>query len=97
MHKFSFKTVRKVLLTEKAYRLAGAENTYLFEVDVSADKKQIKASIEDIYEVKVASVRTLVRRGKIKRQRIAAGKRPNTKKAYVTLPKGQTLPVYEEG
>ena len=95
MREASFNTIRKVLLSEKAYSLSGSQNTYMFEVAIGVDKRQVKAAVEDIYSVKVAAVHTLIRRGKVKRQKAGSGKRPNIKKAYVTLKKGQTLPIYE--
>lgn len=96
MQEKSFKTVRTALLTEKAYKLAAEENTYLFLVDLKSKKDEIRRAIEDIYDVRVANVRTLVQRGKMKKQRTGGGKRPNTKKAYITVAKGESLPVYEE-
>lgn len=96
MKKKSFITIRKALLTEKAYAMAAEKHTYMFAVDLHSTKDDIKSAIEEIYAVKVETVRTLIQRGKVKKQRSGAGKRPNTKKAYVTVAAGQSLPVYEE-
>lgn len=92
----SFRTLKKVLVTERAYALANEQHTYVFSVDIDATKPQIADAILDVYGVKPVSVRTAIVRGKTKRTRFKIGKRPNSKKAFVTVPDGKTLPVYEE-
>ena len=96
MKEKSYKTIEKVLVTEKAYEQAAEKNTYIFSVNLKADKADIANAVEDIYGTKVERVRTSILRGKVKRTRSGLAKRPNRKKAYVTVAKGQTLPVYEE-
>lgn len=82
--------------TEKSYRLATAQNTYVFNVPLSANKQQIVAAVEAEYDgTKVASVKTAVQSGKA--VRFSRGKnrypgttnRKDTKKAYVTLSEGE--------
>lgn len=71
------------------------ENTYAFQVGLKANKVEIKRAIERFYGVRVRTVRTLVVRGKMKRFGRRMAKRPNWKKAYVTLHDGQNINVYE--
>ena len=81
-----------MLRTEKGSRIVPL-NKYLFWVDTVANKIEIKKAIEDIYKVKVASVNTMIMRGKIKRVRYATGKTPDWKKAVVTLREGSKIDV----
>ncbi len=67
-----------------------------FRVDKKANKTAIKAAIEEIFNVKVASVRTINYEGKIKRRGRLEGRRPSWKKAYVTLRKGEPIVDYAE-
>ncbi|MAE71573.1 MAG: 50S ribosomal protein L23 [Gemmatimonadetes bacterium] len=83
------------LLTEKGTHIKETENKYLFEVAVKANKIQIKRAIEEIFDVRVKKVATMNRLGKMKRVRIKAGRRPNWKKAIVTLAEGHTLEFFE--
>ena len=66
-----------------------------FEVDLDANKVQIRQAIEKVFGVRVASVRTQIVRGKMKRLRRSFGKRPNWKKAVVTLREGDTIELFE--
>lgn len=67
-----------------------------FRVDRKAGKKDIKQAVEDIFNVKVAAVRTVNYEGKMKRRGRIEGRRPNWKKAYVTLKKGEPMVDYAE-
>jgi len=67
-----------------------------FRVDRKAGKKDIKQAIEEIFNVKVAAVRTVNYEGKMKRRGRQEGRRPNWKKAYVTLKKGEQMVDYAE-
>ncbi len=69
----------------------------VFQVKKNASKNQIKEAVEGIFEVKVDRVRTANFRGKIKRQGRYSGRRPNWKKAYVTLKPGQKTIEFFEG
>ena len=72
------------VLTEKSYD-GIADKKYAFEVKITANKIEIKKAVEAIFGVKVESVNTVREIGKIKRQGRTQGRRPERKKAYVTL------------
>ena len=86
----------KPVLTEKSYEVIGGK-TYVFIVNKKAGKTEIKQAIETIFEgVKVERVNTLNRLGKIKRQGRFEGRRPSTKKAYITLTKdSKTIEAFD--
>ena len=88
----SYDIIRRPIITEKA-TLASENNTIAFEVSIKSTKKQIKGAIENLFNVKVDSVNTLIVKGKVKRFRGKLGKRRNLKKAYVTLVEGNTIDV----
>ena len=79
---------------ENSDRKAGQVLT--FKVDKKASKPAIKAAIEEIFNVKVATVRTLHYDGKVKKRGRIEGRRPAWKKAYVTLRKGEPMVDYAE-
>jgi large subunit ribosomal protein L23 len=86
--------IQSVLLTEKATLLSEKLNKYVFRVPPSANKLQIKRAIEVIFKKKVADVNTANYAGKKKRERRADfGRRPNWKKAIVTLKDGEKLDI----
>ena len=74
------------VLTEKSYDDITVKK-YTFIVDKRATKKQIKDAVQSVFGVKVKSVNTLRQIGKVKRQGYTKGRRPETKKAFVTLTK----------
>jgi len=86
--------ILRPLLTEKSALATEAKNTYAFEVGGDATKIEIKEAVERLFEVRVAHVRTLIVRGKLKRFGRHFGKRPNWKKAYVTVEGDAVLNVY---
>jgi large subunit ribosomal protein L23 len=88
--------VRRALVTEKGTQIREVANQYLFEVDPRANKLQIKKAIEAIFSVKVDNVRTLRMKGKEKRLGVHVGRRPNWKKAIITLKKGQNIELFEQ-
>jgi large subunit ribosomal protein L23 len=67
-----------------------------FKVDKKATKTEIKGAVEEIFNVKVAAVRTVQYEGKMKRRGRIEGRRPSWKKAYVTLRKGEPMVDYAE-
>ncbi len=80
------------LVTEKS--TMGSENNQItFRVPLSATKPQIKIAIEHLFKVKVNAVNTLRQKGKIKRFRGKLGKRPDYKKAIVSLAEGEMIDV----
>ena len=87
--------IRRALQTEKS-SLMMAENKYVFEVDRRAGKSEIKKAVETLFKVEVAEVRTMTVRGKIKRMGRFSGKRPDWKKAIVTLVEGNSIDLVGE-
>lgn len=80
----SWDIIRKPVITEKS--MSGMEaRKYTFLVHVDADKTMIKNAVEEVFDVKVASVKTQNRLGKDKRVGVHLGKRADTKKAVITL------------
>ncbi|MBR0421898.1 MAG: 50S ribosomal protein L23 [Clostridia bacterium] len=82
--KSAYDIVKAPILTEKSYDYI-AHRVYTFEVAKSANKIEIAKAVEEIFDVKVQSVHTVNKLGKIKRQGRFEGRRPSTKKAYVKL------------
>lgn len=70
-------------------------NKYVFEVDLGAGKIEIKRAVEDRFKVHVLSIRTIVLPGKIKRMGRFSGRRPDRKKAVVTLAKDEKIELFE--
>jgi large subunit ribosomal protein L23 len=89
--------IRRPLITEKTSLMREDGRTIVFQVAPNANKIQIKHAIEKLLGAKVASVRTSISHGKIKRQGRYAGQRPDWKKAYVTLREGEKMPEFLEG
>lgn len=84
------------IVSEKSY--AALElNTYTFLVDKRANKTEIKEAVQAIWDVRVVSVNTMNRRGKLKRRRFTQGKRPDEKRAIVTLADGDSIEIFETG
>ncbi len=94
--KSPYDIIKKPVLTEKSYADM-AEKKYTFQVDVRANKTEIKQALESIFEgVKIASVNTMRTLGKIKRQGRYQGRTPEVKKAIVTLKKdSKPIPFFE--
>ena len=87
-----YDVIRKPIITEKA-TMASDAGAVVFEVAIDANKPQIKAAVEALFNVKVKAVNTTVTKGKVKRFRGQLGKRRDVKKAYVTLMDGNTIDV----
>jgi len=83
------------VVSEKSYDLASANNTYTFIVDPRTNKTEIRQAIETIFDVKVVSVNTMIRKGKRKRTGNVIGRRKSTKRALVTLASGDSIDVFE--
>jgi len=85
------------VVSEKSYALMEA-GVYTFKVLPTASKPQIKAAVQEIFGVKVDKVNTLNRQGKRKRNRktFTYGKRPDTKRAIVTLAAGETIDLFQD-
>ena len=87
--------VKRPLFTEKGALLKEGENKILVEVNTDANKIDIKKAVEEIFKVKVDKVATINTTGKWKRQGKSIGKRPDRKKAIITLKKGEKLEFIE--
>lgn len=88
--------IKGPVLTEKSYDQI-PQKKYTFSVDVDAHKTEIKAAIEQIFGVKVDKVNTTRKMGKMKRQGRTQGRRPEVKKAIVTLKKDSKGIEFFEG
>lgn len=84
------------LMTERSTISKEKHNQYFFEVVPNATKPDIRRAIEEIFKVKVVSVRTMNVRGKMRRFGRSEGKRPDWKKAIVTLGEGQKIDLVEQ-
>ena len=88
--------ILRPVLTEKSYATI-SDKKYVFEVEKTANKTEIKEAVEKIFSVKVESVNTLRTLGKIRRQGRTQGRTPEIKKAYVTLKKDSKPIEFFEG
>ena len=87
--------VKRPLITEKSERGREAAQQYSFEVHRDATKIQVKTAVEKLFAVHVTAIRTSIARGKNKRVGKNIGRRPNWKKAVVTLKQGETISLFE--
>jgi large subunit ribosomal protein L23 len=86
---------RPIVLTEKAAR-SKTDNKVVFEVALEANKIEIRQAVEALFSVKVVDVSTLVQRGKVKKVGRRTFKKPNWKKAVVTLKAGDDIQFFSE-
>lgn len=84
--------IRAPLITEKS-TMASEHNQVVFKVMLNASKPEIRAAVEQLFKVKVKAVNTLRQTGKVKRFRGIKGKRPDYKKAIVSLEEGHSIDV----
>jgi large subunit ribosomal protein L23 len=89
--------LRRPLVTEKTTVLREDGRTLVFEVARGANKIDVRRAVEQLLGSKVANVRTALTHGKVKRQGRFVGRRPDWKKAYVTLREGEKLPEFLQG
>jgi large subunit ribosomal protein L23 len=89
--------IRGPLITEKQDKAREKHHQYSFLVDRAADKQAIARAVQELFKVHVEGVRTSVVRGKVKRVGRSLGKRPNYKKAIVTLRQGDKIELFEGG
>ncbi len=92
--KFAHDILRKPLISEKSMSLTEG-NKYTFIVDPRANKTEIKKAVEEIFKVKVLKVNTIRVKGKQVRRRNIVGRKPETKKAVVTLHPGDKIEIFE--
>ena len=86
-----YEVIRRPLITEKTTALKETQRSLCFEVHRDASKPEIKKAVESLFGVKVADVRVANMHGKVKRQGRFAGRRPDWKKAFVVLKKGEKM------
>jgi large subunit ribosomal protein L23 len=88
----AYDVILSPVVTEKS-TMGSEHNQVTFRVPVGATKPEIKAAIEALFKVKVKAVNTVRRQGKLKRFRGFLGKRPDFKKAIVSLAEGHSIDV----
>ncbi|AJF07237.1 50S ribosomal protein L23 [Geoalkalibacter subterraneus] len=86
--------IGKPLITEKTSLQKEMGQVVAFEVARNANKIEIKQAVEQAFDVKVKKVNTALMAGKVKRRGLVIGKRPNWKKAYVTLEEGSNIDFF---
>ena len=84
----------KPLVTEKSTHLQTTRNAYAFEVNKDANKHQIKAAVEKLYNVKVADVRTMNRKGKPRRTKFKVTHTGEWKRAIVVLDENSKIELF---
>jgi len=87
--------VRGPVITEKGTLVGEIGNQVVFRVHPEASKIEIRHAVETLFKVKVTKVRTARQLGKVRRVGRWAGRRPNWKKAYVTLAEGSRIDFFE--
>ena len=88
-----YDVIRAPRVSEKTARLQEVSNQYVFEVATTATKADVKAAVEQIFDVKVAAVNVVNVKGKAKAFKNRMGRRGDWRKAYVKLAEGQTIDV----
>ena len=92
-----FQIIKSPHISEKSAVLGDSANQAVFQVASDANKAEIKAAVEQLFSVKVATVRTANMKGKTKRQGVRRGKRSDWKKAYVSLEQGHEIDLASIG
>ena len=87
--------IKRPLVTEKSNNLIGTDNKVTFKVAIKANKNEIQKAVETIFNVTVLRVNTLRMKGKEKRLGRNVGRRPDWKKAIVTLKEGDRIEIFE--
>ena len=93
--KIIYDVIKKPLFTEKGMEIKERENKLLVQVDLNANKHEIKQAMEELFKVKVEKVATVTMKGKLKRHGKYVGRRSDRKKAIVTLKQGEKLDFIE--
>jgi large subunit ribosomal protein L23 len=92
-----FQVLKSPHISEKTAILGEVSNQHVFKVATDAKKPEIKAAVEQLFDVKVADVRTVNINGKTKRQGMRKGTRKDWKKAYVSLEQGHEIDLASIG
>ncbi|PQO31469.1 50S ribosomal protein L23 [Blastopirellula marina] len=90
----SHQVILRPLVTEKGVQTSEDLNQYTFEIAPAATKLDVRRAIEELFDVKVTSVKTQTRKGKARRYRFRNGKTRNWKKAIITLAEDQKIDFY---
>ena len=90
-----YAVIKKPIITERSAYLKERGNKIIFQVEVNANKRDIKKAVEKVFNVNVMDVNTLNVKGKVKRFGKSFGKRPDWKKAIVTLKEGDKIELLE--
>jgi len=88
--------LKRPVVTEKGLAKKESDRTLCFEVPLDVNKIQIRLAVETALKVRVASVRTAIQPGKLRRRGRFTGYRPDWKRAFVKLKKGEKMPEYAE-
>jgi large subunit ribosomal protein L23 len=94
--KSPYQIIRKPVITEKGLGIKESQGTLVFQVAPEATKTEIKEAVQQIFRVKVDTVRTANFPGKERRRGKFSGYRPDWKKAYVRLRDGEKMPEYAQ-
>jgi large subunit ribosomal protein L23 len=89
-----YQVIRRPLITEKALTSREAEGSLVLEVAANATKTEVKQAVEQLFKVKVASIRTASVIGKLRKRGQYSGFLPDWKKAYVRLKAGEKVPDF---
>ncbi len=87
--------IRRPLVTEKSTQAKEQDNKVTFVVRRDANKIEIARAVEEVFGVRVLEVRTIRMHGKMKRVGVRQGRRPDWKKAVVTLQEGDRIDLFE--
>lgn len=91
----NYELIRRPLISEKSTMLAEVAGKYVFEVDLKANKHEIRDAVQNLFNVQVREVRTMIMHGSVKRMAKSTIKRSNWKKAIVTLAEGQKIDFFK--
>ncbi len=92
-----YQIIKRPHISEKSALLGDAANQAVFQVATDANKGEIKQAVEQLFNVKVADVRTVNMKGKSKRMGMRRGRRSDWKKAYVSLEQGHEIDLASLG
>jgi large subunit ribosomal protein L23 len=90
-----YEVIRRPIISEKSTALAEVAGKYAFEVAMQANKQEIREAVQNLFNVQVRDVRTMVMHGKVKRGARFETKQANWKKALVTLSEGQKIDFFQ--
>ena len=83
--------IKSPIITEQTAQLGEKMKQVVFKVDLSANKREIKQAVEELFKVEVLNVTTSIMKGKTKRNRFGIYKKSDYKKAYVVLKEGSEI------